>query len=143
MRRIFLIIPLIFTLLGCSTDDELRRNPYLPDLNFNYQVDLSLPQYNSLKFPGNSFVTRNYGINGIVIYNQNNDQYMAFELTDPNHIIQDCSYLVVNATEASCSCNDGNVYTIITGQQIKGEGAYSLKPYRVVKVGNVLEVSNR
>jgi hypothetical protein len=140
--RLCTCILLIFTCLGCSGDDELRQNPYLPNLNFSLQLDLSLPEYNQLNFPGNKFVTRNYGLNGIVIYNFNNDQYMAFELTDPNHVPQACSQLSVTGTEAKCSCGDGNVYTIITGQQIAGSGEYSLKPYRVEKRGGVLRISN-
>ena len=142
MKKLLLLISLIFICLSCSGGDDLRKNPYLPDLNFSFQLDLSMPQYNALNFPGNSFVTRNYGLNGVVIYNLNNDQYMAFELTDPNHIPQECSFLEVKGTEASCSCNDGNAYNIVTGQQVKGEGNYGLKPYRVVKSGNVLEISS-
>lgn len=142
MKKYLLYISLIIIFLGCSGDDEIKENPYLPDLNFTARFDLSLPEYNQLNFPGNKYVTRNYGLNGIVIYNLNNDQYMAFELTDPNHVQQNCSFLVVTGTEAECSCDDGNVYTIITGQQLAGEGVYSLKPYRVTRSGNVLEVSN-
>lgn len=142
MRRFLYLVSLFFLLTACSGDEEIRRNPYLPDLNFSVRFDLNLPEYNKLNFPGNEYVTRNYGLNGIVIYNLNNDQYMAFELTDPNHIPETCSYLSVNGTQASCNCDDGNVYTIITGQPIAGQGSYSLKPYRVVRNGNVLEVSN-
>ena len=142
MTRLLAFICLIFICPGCSSDDDLRQNPYLPDLNFNLQLDLSLPEYNQLNFPGNKFVTRNYGINGIVIYNLNNDQYMAFELTDPNHVPQPCSTLTVTGTEAKCSCEDGNIYTIITGQQIAGSGQYSLKPYRVERRGGVLQIYN-
>ena len=142
MKKPVLFICLSLIFLGCSPDNEVRVNPYLPDLNFSFRLDLSLPQYNPLNFPGNSFVTRTYGVNGIVIYNLNNDQYMAFELTDPNHIPQPCSILTVTGTKAECNCEDGNIYTIITGQLIAGEGPYSLKPYRVVRTGNVLEISN-
>ncbi len=142
MKRISLFTLLISLLLSCSGDDEIRNNPYLPDLKFSIRLDLSLPEYNQLNFPGNHFVTYNYGVNGIVIFNLNNDQYMAFELTDPNHVPQDCSLLTVKETEAICSCNDGNKYTIVTGQQIAGEGQYLLKPYRVIRRGDVLEVSN-
>lgn len=142
MKRFLLIFPLFLIFLGCSPDDDVRQNPYLPHLNFSVRFDLSLPEYNQLNFPGNKFVTRNYGINGIVIFNLNNDQYLAFELTDPNHVPQHCSSLTVEATEAICSCGDGNKYTIITGQPISGNGEYSLKPYRAVRVGNVLEISN-
>lgn len=142
MKRLFLLFPLSFIFLGCSSDDEITRNPYLPHLNFSVQYDLSLPEYNQLNFPGNKFITRNYGLNGIVIYNLNNDQYLAYELTDPNHPPQPCSSLVVSGLEASCACGDGNVYTIITGEQTAGEGEYSLKPYRVVRTGGVLQISN-
>ena len=142
MKRIFLIFPLILIILGCSSDDDIRQNPFLPHLNFSVNFDLTLPEYNPLNFPGNKYVTRNYGINGIVVYNFNNDQYMAFELTDPNHAPQPCSSLVVSGTEASCSCGDGNKYTIITGQPVSGEIEYSLKPYRVERVGNILRISN-
>lgn len=142
MKRLWLLSPLFFILFGCSSDDDLRQNPYLPNLNFSVQFDLSLPEYNQLNFPGNKFITRNYGINGIVIYNLNNDQYLAYELTDPNHPPQACSVLVVNAAEASCTCGDGNKYTIVTGEPTAGAGEYSLKPYRAVRTGNVLEISN-
>ncbi len=137
--RIIFVIPLLFS---CSGDDEIRNNPYLPNLKFSVRLDLSLPEYNQLNFPGNHIPTYNYGINGIVIYNLNNDQYMAFELTDPNHVPQECSIMTVSGIEATCSCDDGNKYTIITGQQIAGEGQYPLKPYRVVRRGDVLEISN-
>ncbi len=142
MRRIPLLISLLFVCFACSDDDELRHNPYLPNLKVVLQLDLDLPQYNQLNFPGNSYETYNYGINGIAVYNLNNDQYMAFELTDPNHVIRDCSVLTVHGTEAICDCNDGKRYTIITGQQTAGEGQYPLKPYRVVRIGNILEISN-
>jgi hypothetical protein len=142
MKRLFYLTCLISLLLSCSGDDEARNNPYLPDLNFSVRFDLSLPEYNQLNFPGNHFTTYNYGIKGIVIFNLNNDQYMAFELTDPNHIPQECSVIIVKGTEGTCSCDDGNKYTIVTGQQISGEGHYSLKPYRVVRQGDFLEVSN-
>lgn len=142
MRKIFQLFPLIFLFLSCSADDELRKNPYLPELNFSFSLDLSLPQYNKLNFPGNTFVTRNYGLNGIVVYNLNNDQYLAYELSDPNHVLTDCSVLVVEGLEAKCSCEDANVYSIITGQLVEGQGQYSLKPYRIQRTGQILRISN-
>ena len=143
MKKTLLYLLLIFYFSGCSNDDELRiNNPNLPDLRFTFQLDLNLPQYNRLNFPGNSFVTYNYGLNGVVIYNINNSMYTAFELTDPNHIPDECSVLALNGTEATCQCEDGNVYTVITGQQIAGQGQYPLKPYRILRRGNLIEVSN-
>ncbi|HET7361680.1 MAG TPA: hypothetical protein VFI78_07085 [Salinimicrobium sp.] len=143
MKKSLLFLSLSLLFLGCSKDDNGRNNnPYLVDLNFAFRVNLNLPQYNQLNYPGNSMSLYTHGIKGIVIYNLNNTQYLAFELTDPNHPPSDCSRLEVNGTEATCGCDDGNMYTIITGQQIEGEGQYSLKPYRIVRVGDVLEISN-
>ncbi|MFD0977509.1 hypothetical protein [Salinimicrobium gaetbulicola] len=141
MRKFFLYLLLSLPFLGCSGDDEIRQNPYLQDISFTARFDLNLPEYNSLNFPGNHFVTTKYGIKGIVIYNLNNSQYLAFELTDPNHVPQSCSLLTVKGIEASCSC-DENVYNIVTGQLVEGEGQYSLKPYRAILRGSILEVSN-
>lgn len=141
IKKIF-FSSVILLLMACSSDDDYRNNPNLVDLNFSFQIDLNLPQYNPLNFPGNSVVIEHYGINGIVIYNLNDSQYTAFELTDPNHPPEECSFLQLQDTEASCGCDDGNVYTIITGQQMEGQGQYPLKPYRVVRFGNILEVSN-
>lgn len=137
----FALCLLLFS--ACSTDDGYRdKNPNLIDLRFTHQLDLDLPRYNNLKFPGNSFTTYSYGINGIVIYNINNSLYTAFELSDPNHPLTDCSTLRLNGTEVICECDDGNVYTIITGQQTSGQGEYALKSYRIKRIGNVLEISN-
>ncbi len=137
------ILAAFFLLTSCSGDDDFRNdNPYLVDLNFSFQMDLNFPQYNDLQFPGNAFVNYNYGINGVVIYNVNNSVYTAFEFSDPNHPLTDCSTLELNGTEVSCRCEDGNKYSIITGQQLTGDGQYPLKAYRIERRGSVLEISN-
>ncbi len=130
------------TLSSCNPEDEIRSNPYLTNISFRLNLNLSLPEYNGLNFPGNSYVTYNEGINGIVVYNINNTQYAAFELSDPNHPLQNCSKLSVIGIIASCNCNDGNSYNILTGELSAGTGQYSLKPYRVRKSGNMLEIYN-
>ena len=143
MPKKILFFAFSLLLLSCSNDDDLRNNnPNLINQRVSLQLDLNLPQYNNLQFPGNSFVTYNYGINGIVIFNVNNSVYTAFEMSDPNHPLTDCSTLELNGTEVSCQCNDRNKYTILTGQQVAGVGQYSLKPYRIERRGTLLEISN-
>ncbi len=137
---LFFIFPLLFS---CSEDDiSQNNNPYLTNLSFNLQLNLNLPEYNRLNFPGNSYVTYNQGINGVVVYNINNNQYTAFELSDPNHPLTGCSKLTVQGVIATCSCDDGNSYNIITGELSQGTGQYSLKPYRLRKSGSIIEVFN-
>ena len=133
----------IYLLSSCEDDDTLRNNPFLPDLGFNVSLDLDLPQYNNLKFPGNFEIVPNLGVRGVIIYNLNNDQYFAWEASDPNHIPNDCSRMTVTGITAFCPCtNDNHEYSIITGQQTQGDGGLSMKPYRIERTGNTLIISN-
>lgn len=137
----FLMLLLVFN--SCSTNDDDRTdNPYLTDLSFRLNLNLNLPEYNNLKFPGNSYSTYSTGINGVVIYNVNNTQFTAFELSDPNHSLSNCSSLRVQGVIATCDCDDGNSYNILTGELTNGTGQYSMKPYRIRKNGDLLEVYN-
>lgn len=142
MKKLLLLIPLFISLLGCSSsDDNYRNNPNLPNVNFRFQLNLSFPEYNDLQFPGNSYATYNHGVKGVVIYNINNSQFVAFELSDPNHPPSSCSGMTVNGVIASCGCDD-NEYNVITGELSEGSGEYTMKPYRVQRSGNILEVYN-
>lgn len=142
MKKLELIVLLAFLGVACSDDDEVRNNPYLVDQKFSYQLHLSLPEYNQLNFDGNHIVLPQLGLNGVVIFNINSTMFSAFELSDPNHALRDCSRLTVSGTEATCSCDDGNVYEIITGQPLEGDGIYTLKRYNVNRTGDVLTISN-
>lgn len=143
MKKTLVGLIISIVLVGCSTDDNNRlNNPNLPDLNFRLQLYLDLPEYNNLQYPGNSYSTYSNGIRGIVVYNINNSQYTAFELSDPNHPPNNCSAMQVTGITAKCQCEDGNEYNIVTGELTAGEGQYSLKPYRIERRGNVIEVYN-
>lgn len=142
MKKYLSLIALFLFLSGCSgTDDGIRNNPNLANLSFRLQLNLNLPEYNDLQFAGNSFATYNNGVKGIVVYNINNSQYAAFELSDPNHPPSSCSAMTVSGVIATCEC-ENNKYNIVTGQLSEGEGQFSMKPYRIEKRGNVLEISN-
>ncbi len=143
MKKTLLGLIISVFLVGCSTDDNNRlNNPNLPDLNFRLQLNLDLPEYNNLQYPGNSYSTYSNGVRGIVVYNINNSQYTAFELSDPNHPPNNCSAMQVTGITAKCQCDDGNEYNIVTGELTAGQGQYTLKPYRIERRGNVIEVYN-
>ena len=143
MKKIVAFASLAIFLFSCSgNDDNFRNNPNLPNLNFSARLNLSLPEYNQLQFAGNSYATYNYGVKGIVIYNINGSQFTAFELSDPNHPASDCSGMTVNGVIATCSC-EGNSYNIITGEPAtQGDLQYTMKPYRIQRSANILEVWN-
>lgn len=137
------LLLLAISFQSCDKDDgPINNNPNLANIGVNLTLDLNLPQYNPLNFPGNSFVTGLQGIKGIVIYNIDNSQYTAHEITDPNHPPNDCSAAQIDGLTATCSCADGNAYNIVTGQQTAGEGQYPLRAYQIVREGNVLRITN-
>lgn len=144
MKQLLALFICVVLFVSCSTDSaDNDRNPNLIDLNFNISYNLTLPQYNQLNFTGNSFQDYGIGITGINVYYLSNNQYIAFELSDPNHPVIECSTLVVNGIEARCQCDDNNVYNLISGEQTAGtQGQFTLKPYRAVRNGDVLTISN-
>ncbi len=138
----FLLLTLL--IISCNSDNNSDNNQFLPPSSINYQINLDLPQFSDLKFAGNHYVdrTENGSIKGIIIYNINETQYSAFELSDPNHVPSTCSTQTVNGLTATCDCDDGNAYNIITGQQTEGSGQFGLRPYAIRRTGNVLTITN-
>ncbi|MHA7056600.1 hypothetical protein ACWGOQ_0005230 [Aquimarina sp. M1] len=144
MKKIISLVYFSLLLLSCSSDDNRSNNPNLPSISFNHTVNLDLPQFNSLKFPGNSEIIgiEGIGIKGVIIYNVDNTLYSAFELSDPNIPPSSCSALVVTGIRAESNCGNDNAYEIISGQQLEGEGGFSLLRYQIRREGNILVVSN-
>lgn len=143
MKKTLVSFLLLLIFSACSSnDDNYINNPNLVNLNFQLQLNLNFPEYNDLQYPGNNYVTYNEGIKGVVVYNVNNSHYTAFELSDPNHPPKDCSAMTVKGIIATCNCEDGNSYNIISGELVEGEGEYTMKEYRVEKHGNTIEVYN-
>ncbi|GER60344.1 hypothetical protein [Patiriisocius marinus] len=145
MKKIILLIVLSITLFSCGNDDDGTRfdNPYLLDPLVNITLNLNLPEYNNLNFPGGSIVITQQGLKGVVVYNLNNDLFTAFEITDPNHTPNNCSRMTVLGIEASCPCpDDDNVYNILTGQHKTDPELYPMQMYRIEKSGNTLRITN-
>ncbi|SHJ32552.1 hypothetical protein [Aquimarina spongiae] len=144
MKKIVFLLGILL-IASCSSDDDNRNNPNLPNVGFTAQINLNLPQFVNLRFPGGIVVdrTEGRGIRGLILYNQNDQQFFAYELSDPNIPLMDCSALDVQATRAVSNCGNDNVYEITSfGQQVQGEGGQPLLPYRIEKNGNTLTVSN-
>ena len=144
MKKILVFILISTLIFSCSSDDSRTDNPNLPSVPVNFTINLNLPQFNELNFPGNGLVitTDGVGIRGIIVYNINDALYSAFELSDPNIPPSDCSALNVSGITAESNCGNENVYNIVTGQQLEGEGGFPLLRYNIVRDGNTLFISN-
>ena len=143
MKKIAIVI-LMGIILSCSSSDDNRNNnPFLFDPLVSLNLNLNLPEYNPLRFPGSSIIITSQGIKGIVIYNVNNEIYTASELSDPNHTPNDCSSMDITGIIATCPCpNDTHEYDIVTGKHRTDETLYPIQQYRIERNGDNIIVSN-
>lgn len=145
MKYKLLFLLAIFSVLSCTKDDKDQfNNPFLYRPVVNVNLNLNLPQYNPLKFPG-EYVIIEQGISGIVVYCANENLYLAFDLSDPNHPLSDCSRMTVEGPIATCPCeSDDNRYSIVNfGQHLEDPGTkYPMQQYRVQRTGNTINITN-
>ncbi|MDP2686376.1 MAG: hypothetical protein Q8O62_04085 [Aequorivita sp.] len=144
MKKITLFLLIAAVTLSCSkNDDKQERNPFLTDPAVSLNLNLNLPEYTPLKFPGNYIIT-SQGIKGIVVYCVSENQYLAFELTDPNHVPSSCSRMELTGVIASCPCaNDDNEYFITSGQHTtEPDTKYPMQQYNAQLNGNTVIISN-
>jgi|SRR5690606_36145869 len=145
MRYSILSLLIVLAMLSCSKDDDKQeRNPYLTDPVVNLNLNLNLPEYNALKFPGNSIIT-SQGIKGIVVICVSETQYFAYDLTDPNHVPSNCSRMEIEGPIATCPCpNENNKYNLINFGRHTSEPdtKYPMQNYRAERNGNVVMISN-
>ncbi len=141
MRNIFKIgLPSLFLLTILSCKKRTIDNPYLDDVSFHIEINLDLPQYESLQYAGSAIYVQNGGIKGIFLINNGNN-ILAFEASDPNHYPSDCSKMTLSGLTCSCPCEQ-NKYALNTGQPITEGLIYSMKPYHVSRNGNILTIYN-
>lgn len=140
MRK-FIAIHLFLLLVttSCSSGDHHYENPNLLDVKVDFNVDLSLPQYNPLQFPMQPVYVKNAGNGGVIIIKTGADSYVAFDAHDPNNP-RDCGILEVDGLEGVSQCDDYNTYNLVTGSPVesksKGENLeFGLKPYQVITLG--------
>lgn len=140
MKKLLLLLGISFLLFGCTKDKFNNDNPFLANIRFTIQVNMNLPTYNNLQFPGNSVKVNeiNAGNRGIIVFNSGAG-YNAFDGACPNQALNSCSTLSLNGNTAICPCDDAE-YSLFTGQATGKQ--YPLKPYRVEVNGNMLIISN-
>ncbi|MGD1944754.1 MAG: hypothetical protein ACFB0A_00460 [Croceivirga sp.] len=145
MKKLFLLI--FITLLISCENDSAPRNPFLPDVNFRFELNLNLPLYNELNNIGNPIYVGNNGVGlrGAFVMKIGSDQFAAWEANCPNQTPNDCSTMTLNGQNAVCPCDDFE-YELFFGQLLTppedGSRFFNLKPYRAVLTGNSVIISN-
>lgn len=132
-KHIFLFVSFL-ALLSCSKDEFSNNNPYLPNYTFSVTVNMALPQYNNLLYPGNAvyIFSGSEGVRGVFVFNTGSG-YVAFDAACPNQELSSCSTMELDGIKAVCPCDDAE-YSLFTGQAEGKE--YSMKQYRVQIIDN-------
>ena len=125
--------------ISCNKNDNNNDCNFLLDVGVNLSVNLNLPQYNQLLFPGNAVRVGGQGNDGVILYSLNSVTLLAWDGADPSHIPTGCSTLSIDASAGivTCGCPDGNAYYLATGTFFgDNPPPCTLKPYRVESTGN-------
>tara|TARA_B100000575_G_scaffold44259_1_gene31601 strand:- start:53844 stop:54290 length:447 start_codon:yes stop_codon:yes gene_type:complete len=138
------VILFLILILGCSKD-PIQRNPYLADIRFQRDLNLSLPLYNQLNFVGGSIFIPDIGIKGVIVFNLTGNTFLAWEATCPNHVPESCSKLDISGVLAECSCENFQ-YSLATGQFLnpteKLNPPRDLLFYQIQNFNGILRISN-
>ncbi len=134
----------LLVLSGCGKN-KIDRNPYFSSVSFNIDLNLNLPAYDDLRYAGGGVSIRKGGINGLLVFNLNGNDFLAWEASCPNHSLKNCSKLSITGVLAECSC-EGFEYSLATGQLLNPEedteSPYPMLFYNVRRSGNTLFISN-
>tara|TARA_B100001059_G_scaffold93671_1_gene92976 strand:+ start:755 stop:1210 length:456 start_codon:yes stop_codon:yes gene_type:complete len=141
----FCILQLSFLSVYNCGENPIDRNPYLVDIKFQREFNLSLPLYSNLNYVGGSLLIEDVGINGIILFNLNGSSFLAWEATCPNHLPKSCSKLGIEGVLAVCSCESFQ-YSLATGQLLNPNEELtppqSLLFYQVENYNGILSVRN-
>ena len=140
--KLCIFITCIF--ISCNKNSVIR-NPFLPELDFEFSINLNLPLYNDLKFTGGSILINDFGHKGVILYNLNNNNYLAWEASCPNHKPNSCSKTEISGSLTVCGCENYQ-YSLVTGQLINPSpndtNQYAMINYGVRVSGNNLVIYN-
>lgn len=137
MKKI-LILSLGILLFSCSRNDNINNCNFLLNVSVNdLIIDLNLPVYSQLQFTGNSREIDGPGNGRIIVARTGSDNLRAWDGADPNHPLSSCSLLTPDGLTATCGCEDGNQYELLSGQSLgENQQPCTLLPYRVEFIGN-------
>jgi len=116
MKKLLFLLFISCLFSGCSDNGFNNNNPFIPNFRFSADININLPSYNILNFPGNSVYIPPQigGVRGLIVFNSGSG-FLAYDAACPNQAITSCSTLVTNGgINAVCPCDDES-YNLFTG----------------------------
>ena len=132
-----ILLTTVFFLYGCKNQYE-----GIPNVNVNVFINIQNPQYQSLSGMG-SWAYVEGGSKGIIVFNLDNDNFLAYERHCPYQPENTCSKISVDETnlfavDTCCSSK----YQLIDGSAIDGPATLPLKRYNTSFDGNIINIWN-
>lgn len=136
LKNFLLAIMIIVSFTACEDNDTI------PEVNFNYYVDLNSVDYNSLKVPGNAEYLHQGGYLGIIIHCNYQGEYRAYERACPYDHEKDGAIVEIDSSgNATCPvCN--SQFELFNGTVLEGPSEMPLKQYSTELDGSRLYVFN-
>tara|TARA_B100000780_G_scaffold278521_1_gene252305 strand:- start:3497 stop:3913 length:417 start_codon:yes stop_codon:yes gene_type:complete len=138
MKRILFLISLLLLIYSCDKDKY-----QFPDAQVNTFLYPNNVEFNGLNFPGGSAYI-NGGVNGILIFHDLFDNYIAYDRACTNEPLNNCEQIYINTEELNtlaCHCCDSE-YFIYDGAVMQGPANYSLHRYNTSFDGVKLSIFN-
>ena len=133
--------------LSCKNDIDENLVPIVP---VNVRVNMELPAYFDLRFPGNYVYINDRGHKGITVIHGFDGEFYATDRTCPYEPFEECSRVElgsdftfrcgsrVNGVFQKCCSSTFQYDGILTN----GPATFDLRRYRVFKSGNILDITN-
>ena len=137
MRKLWTIL-----LLACLTFSGCRDTPgVIPFVDVNIDLNLSLPAYNSLNFPGN-WLYISGGSRGLIVYRYTLDEFVVLDRHATFDVGAGCQCtLSEDGYTILDPCSDSQWY-IFDGSIIQGPTTAPLERYTTTWIPPVLSIQN-
>jgi Rieske Fe-S protein len=138
MFRIIILFCLTLTITSCDKDGY--DFPFTP---VNLYLYPNNAEYNNLHFPGGTAYVEG-GINGILIFHDYFDNYIAYDRACTNDPLNSCEQVYIdeeNTNNLLCHCCDSK-YFIYDGAVTQGPANYALHRYKTTFDGVTLRIYN-
>ena len=138
--RIPLIIIGAYFLMQSSCEQNNQNIPYVP---VNFDLNLNLPAYTSLNYPGEHLIVQG-GSKGIILYRYTIDEFVVLDRHSTFDVSMNCKVVVESdgitlSDENECS---ESKWLIIDGSVMQGPATLPLHRYRTSWNPPILHVYN-
>ena len=149
MRHVILIL-LCTSLCQVTSCKKNSATELIPTGPVNISIDLNLPAYTRMRFPG-EFIFLEGGIKGVLLIHDFDDKWYAFERTCAFEPLNLCSKLQIdtNGLAIRCGTIENGAYQkccdskyTYSGFPTAGPAQGALARYNVSRLGNVVSVYN-